>query len=115
MGTIPKVIPPRSRVRLVKADRQSPTWRKDVGRRFRVGYYSRKDGLDCIWLVNEDGEYEQTTDRESLLKYFEIERLSHELLRRGKKTARQISPKWILAQGTLPISRQTRQCGVFYW
>ncbi len=62
----------------MKADRQSPTWRKDVGRRFRVGYYSRKDGLDCIWLVNEGGEYEQTTDRESLLKYFEIERLSHE-------------------------------------
>jgi hypothetical protein len=34
--------------------------------------------LDCIWLVNEDGEYEQTTDREFLLKYFEIERLSDE-------------------------------------
>ena len=75
---LPKVIPPRSRVRLAKADQHTPTWRKDVGRRFRVGYYSRKDGLDCIWLVNEDGEYEQTTDRESLLKYFDIERLSHE-------------------------------------
>jgi hypothetical protein len=75
---LPKVIPPRSRVRLAKADQHTPTWRKDVGRRFRVGYYSRKDGLDCIWLVNEDGDYEQTTDRESLLKYFEIERLSPE-------------------------------------
>jgi hypothetical protein len=75
---VPKVIPPRSRVRLVKADRHTPTWRKDIGRRFRVGYYSRKDGLDCIWLVNEDGEYEQTTDREFLLEYFEIERLSNE-------------------------------------
>jgi hypothetical protein len=32
----------------------------------------------CIWLVNDDGEYEQTTDREFLLKYFEIERLSDE-------------------------------------
>jgi hypothetical protein len=68
---MPKVIPPRSRVRLVKRDRCTPTWRKDVGRRFRVGSYSRNDGLDCIWLVDEDGEYEQTTDRESLLKYFE--------------------------------------------
>jgi len=77
-GRLPKIIPPRSRVRLAKAEQQTPTWRKDVGRRFRVGYYSRKDGLDCIWLVNEDGEYEQTTDRKSLLKYFEIERLSHE-------------------------------------
>jgi hypothetical protein len=62
----------------VKADRHTSTWRKDVGRRFRVGCYSRKDGLDCIWLVNEDGEYEQTTDREFLLKYFEIEQLSDE-------------------------------------
>ena len=27
-----------------------------IGRRFRIGYYSRQDGLDCIWLVNEKGE-----------------------------------------------------------
>src|SRR3974390_705044 len=78
MKTIPKVVPPRSRVRLVKADRHPPAWRKHLGRRFRIGYYSRKDGLDCIWLVNEDGKYEQTTDREFLLRYFVIERLSGE-------------------------------------
>ena len=76
--TIPKVIPPRSRVRLVDADKLTHAWRKEVGRRFRIGYYSRQDGLDCIWLVNDNGEYEQTTDREFLLKYFEIERLSDE-------------------------------------
>jgi len=76
MRRIPKVIPPLSRVRLVRTDKRTLTWRKDVGRQFRVGYYSRKDGLDCIWLVNENGEYEQTTDRDFLVKYFEIERLS---------------------------------------
>jgi hypothetical protein len=43
-----------------------------------VGYYSRQDGLNCIWLVNESGEYEQTTDREALIRYFEIERLTDE-------------------------------------
>lgn len=43
-----------------------------------MGYYNPKDGLDCIWLVNEDGEYEQTADRKFLLKYFDIERLSRE-------------------------------------
>ena len=32
----------------------------------------------CIWLVNDDGEYEQTTDREFLLKYFEIDLPSDE-------------------------------------
>jgi HEAT repeats len=78
MRNVPKIIPPRSRVRLVKADRRTPTWQKDVGRQFRVGYYSRKDGLDCIWLVNENGKYEQTTDRDFLLKYFVLEYLSDE-------------------------------------
>lgn len=75
---LPKVMPPRSRVRLIRADNHAPGWRKNVGRQFRVGYYNRKDGLDCIWLVNESGKYEQTTDREFLLKYFRIERLSNE-------------------------------------
>jgi hypothetical protein len=78
MRKIPKIIPPRSRVRLLRTDNRTPEWKRDIGRQFRVGYYSRKDGLDCIWLVNEDGEYEQTTDRKFLLKYFEIEYLSQE-------------------------------------
>jgi hypothetical protein len=78
MRRIPKVIPPRSRVRLVHADRSTPLWQRQIGRKFRVGYYSRQDGLDCIWLVNDAGEYEQTTDRAGLLRYFEIERLTEE-------------------------------------
>ena len=87
MGRLPKIIPPRSRVRLIRADGQPPAWREDVGRQFRVGYYSPKDGLECIRLVNEDGEYEQTTDRKFLLKYFDIEHLSQErsLFGRGRR------------------------------
>jgi hypothetical protein len=61
MKRFPKVIPPRSRVRLIRADKKTPSWHQDVGRQFRIGYYSRQDGLDCIWLVNENGGYEQTT------------------------------------------------------
>jgi HEAT repeat protein len=89
---IPKVIPPRSRVRLIRADRQTPSWKKDVGRQFRIGYYSRKDGLDCIWLVNENGAYEQTTARAFLLKYFDVEHLSQEknFYGRGKRRLRKI-------------------------
>jgi HEAT repeat protein len=78
MKRIPKVIPPRSRVRLVRADKQTPSWNKHLGRQFRIGYYSRKDGLDCIWLVNENGKYEQTTDRDFISKYFQIESVSQE-------------------------------------
>jgi hypothetical protein len=78
MKRIPRIIPPRSRVRLVRADRTTPEWQSEIGRQFRVGYYSRQDGLDCIWLVNEKGEYEQTTDRDGILRYFEIEVLTDE-------------------------------------
>jgi hypothetical protein len=56
----------------------SKTWRKNIGRRFRVGYYNWRDGLDCIWLVNEEGEYEQTIDHDFLQKHFEIESISKE-------------------------------------
>jgi len=51
---------------------------EDVGRKFRVGYYSPQDGLDCIWLVNEAAEYEQTADRQWLCDYFVLEWLSKE-------------------------------------
>jgi hypothetical protein len=78
MKRIPRIIPPRSRVRLVRADRTTREWQREIGRQFRVGYYSRQDGLDCIWLVNEKGEYEQTTDRDGLLRYFAIEKLTDE-------------------------------------
>jgi hypothetical protein len=68
--TVP--IPPQSVVRWADADRRPPGWHKDVGRIFRVGYYCRNDGLDCIWLVNDEGKYEQTIDHEFLYRYFDV-------------------------------------------
>ncbi len=62
----------------------SPSWRKNVGRRFRIGYYSKSDDLDCIWLVNEQGEYEQTIDHDFLKKFFEIESVNRERSLYGK-------------------------------
>jgi len=93
MRGIPEVIPPRSRVRVIKADDQtSAAWEKNVGRQFRVGYYNRSDGLGCIWLVNDDGNYEQTTNLKFLLKNFDIEYLSRErsLFGRGRGRLRKI-------------------------
>jgi hypothetical protein len=72
--SFPTPIPPRSRVRWIKARARAA--QKHVGRVFRVGYYSWQDGLDCIWLVNEEGKYEQTIDHDFLAKYFEIVELS---------------------------------------
>ena len=39
---------------------------------------SWQDGFDCIWLVNEKGKYEQSTDRDGLVRCFQTERLSDE-------------------------------------
>lgn len=74
----PKVIPPKTVVELVLRAGMPMLYRKRVGEQFRIGYYSRQDGLDDIWLVNDEGRYIGTTDREMLLRYFKIVRLSRE-------------------------------------
>jgi hypothetical protein len=83
----PVPIPPCSvvSVRLVA---RSP-WAREVGRIFRIGYYDQKDGLDCIWLVDERGGYNQTIDHECLEKFFRIESVSKErsLYGRGPMSA----------------------------
>lgn len=60
------VIPPRSVVRL----KDSKGWLGD--RVLRVGYYSKQDGLNCVWLVNEAGQYEQTVDQKMIAIKFEV-------------------------------------------
>lgn len=68
----PIPIPPLSVVRLSCRHGENKSWKRNRGRIFRVGYYSRQDGLDCIWLVSEDGKYEQATNHEFLYRYFDI-------------------------------------------
>jgi hypothetical protein len=67
-----KVIPPQSVVKLLSQ------WGTHQGRIFRIGYYSRQDGLNCVWLVDELGAYEQTTDQKSIETDFEVLKLSTE-------------------------------------
>jgi hypothetical protein len=74
----PDIIPPGSVVRLVASDETTGAWRGREGERFRIGYYVPNDGLGVIWLVNASGEYCETVDRESLIRFFEIEQLSDE-------------------------------------
>ncbi len=76
MTAVPTIIPPRSVVELAKADSKTPAWKNRIGERFRIGYYSQSDGLDTIWLVDDAGNYIETTDRDFLLKYFKVVRLS---------------------------------------
>jgi hypothetical protein len=73
-----QIIPPLSILRLVRADADTPQWKKQIGRLFRVGYYSRQDGTNCLWLVNDKGEYEQTIDQSRLHRYFALVQKSSE-------------------------------------
>ena len=68
---MPVPIPPLSVVRAAYKGK-SRRFRKHNGRVFRVGYYSRMDGLDCIWLVNDDGDYERTVDHKFLYRHFDV-------------------------------------------
>jgi hypothetical protein len=72
----PIPVPPCSIIS-VRRDVGKP-WAKDAGRVFRVGYYSKIDGLDCIWLVDETGRYDQTIDHACLNKFFEIRSIAKE-------------------------------------
>lgn len=73
-----KPIPPGTIVRWKKVNYGSSESTSGVGRIFRVGFYSKQDGLDVIWLVNDDAVYEQTIDHEYLNENFEIIEVSDE-------------------------------------
>ncbi len=67
------VIPPLSIV--IAKETANNTYGKDA---FRIGYYGRQDGLNCVWLVNAKAEYNQTTDQRSIREEFEILQRSNE-------------------------------------
>jgi len=77
-------IPPRSTLELFHADRTTPGWRGKIGRRFRVGYYRKSDGLDVIWLVDETGDYVETVDPDSIGKYLRVVKRSNETSMYGR-------------------------------
>ncbi len=64
-------IPPRSVVRLVAPPKEAKQWVQKRGLLCRIGYYSRQDGLDVVWIVDQFGEYVETMDQESVYRYFE--------------------------------------------
>ena len=68
------IIPPLSVVEVISTD----PWKEMVGLIFRVGYYSKQDGLDCVWLVDDGGTYLQTADQEMIKTHFEVLELSDE-------------------------------------
>ena len=74
----PDVIPPLSVVKLVRVTANEPAWGDHAGRIFRIGYYNPQDGLNCVWLVNEAGEYSETVDQEMIRTHFDVLEISGE-------------------------------------
>ena len=72
------ILPPRSVVELIKADRKTPLWKNMVGTQFRIGYYNPNHSLEDIWIVNSEGEYWDVIDKDYLNKYFKIIKYSNE-------------------------------------
>jgi hypothetical protein len=107
LARVPTPIPSMSVVRLASYPRWRPNgWRKNLGAIFRVGYYSPNDGLDCIWLVNERGEYQETLDHNYLRKYFDILQISLEKNLYGRRRP-PIGPT-IPATKRTPASKRSR-------
>jgi hypothetical protein len=61
---------------------------REVGRLYRVGYYSPRDGVDCVWLVDSQGRYDWTADHLFITKHFELVRRSGERSLYGGKRSR---------------------------
>jgi hypothetical protein len=55
----------------VREDNPGP-YRELLGQRLRVGYYSRQDGLNVIWIVYPNAEYGQTMDHSDLREFFKV-------------------------------------------
>jgi len=71
-----KTLPPASILRLKVAPPEGDLWHDKLGRYCRVGFYNQADGDEVVWLVNEDGEYCETTDLGDIEEYFEVVEIS---------------------------------------
>ena len=70
--------PPLTVLRLKKLWPNARKQGHEKGRIWRVGYFSKQDGLDCIWLVDESGKYDWTVDAGWIDDKFEVLVLSKE-------------------------------------
>jgi hypothetical protein len=71
-------LPPKSIVKLIKLWPHARKRGYEIGQSWRIGYYTPKDGLDVVWLVDANGDYSETADHDWLEKYFEVSFMSNE-------------------------------------
>jgi hypothetical protein len=68
----PSIVPPLTVVQVVKVTAKEPDWKDYEGRVFRIGYYRKNDGLDCVWLVDDEGVYAEAVDQEMIRTHFKV-------------------------------------------
>jgi hypothetical protein len=78
LDQVNSIIPPLSVVQIVKVTAEETAWAGNEGRIFRIRYYSKNDGLDCVWLVDDAGEYAEAVDQEMIRTHFKVLELSNE-------------------------------------
>lgn len=81
---LPNPIPPRTVLRLSKLWPHARKQGRERGQVYRVGYYCRHCGRDVVWLVDDDGHYNWTADREFIERHFEVLEVSRERSLYGK-------------------------------
>jgi len=86
-----KPLPPGTILRLAKLWPHARKKGHEIGEIRQVGYYSRQDGLDCVWLVDDKGRYNWSADQKWVLDKFEVVKRSVEPGLYGK-TKRKIDP-----------------------
>jgi len=74
----PKILPPGTVLELIKLWPNARKQGHEKGEIWRIGYYSKQDGLDIIWLVDANGEYNWTVDREFVEEKFKLIDVSKE-------------------------------------
>ena len=67
---------PLTVLRLKKLWPHAKKKRRRIGQIYRVGYYSKQDGTELIWLVDDNGDYNWTADEKFIDNHFEIIELS---------------------------------------
>ena len=77
-------VPPNSIIRLKKLWPHARKNGYEIGQKWKVTYYSKQDGLDCIWMKDAQGNFETGTHA-WINKYFEVIRVSSESSYFGKK------------------------------
>ena len=76
--SLASIIPPLSVVQVSRVTASEPAWEGYEGRIVRIGYYRKNDGLDCVWLVDDEGGYCEAVDQEMIRTHFKVLHLSDE-------------------------------------